>query len=113
MRIFFEKFLIKRAFRKSKSQLSRSFEEPIYLSEIFVVQLFGVVGVDMYIFYERDEQLALFFDSGGNVLFEDVMKRAMSKIFGARAADFRLKFFYDSHENVVSKYEGSYFLRMR
>lgn len=70
-------------------------------------------GIGVWVFYETDANLQ---ENGGSGRNSEIREHLFSALRAARypSSEFpEVVFEFDSHENVVRTYEGSYFYRLR
>ena len=82
------------------------------LHEIHLVPI-AVQHIEVYVFYERDSDLHECRESGDTRKVKTILAEELNRGGRGSEAGVQVYFEFDSHENVVKNYEGSYFLRLR
>jgi hypothetical protein len=70
-------------------------------------------GIGVWVFYETERDLAERTENDGNERVKERLLAALSEVGYPFARFPNVVFEFDSHENVLRNYEGSYFYRLR
>jgi len=84
----------------------------VYIHEVYFVPM-NDFSLEVYIFYRNDNDIIL---NKGNGISDDVKQiflKTLSDMDYFRYYKNNISFIFDSHENVVKNYSGSYFFRLR
>jgi len=73
----------------------------------------GDFRLEVYIFYEKNDDIKKNQLSGQTEQVKAIFLEKLSKLDYKKHFDKGVSFIFDSNENVVENYEGSYFLRLR
>lgn len=69
--------------------------------------------LEIYVFFNRDEDIAKCEESGVTQTIKDYFNEELNRVNRGSAAGVKVRFEFDSHENVVQNFRGNYFLRLR
>jgi len=69
--------------------------------------------LEIYFFYEKDADVTEGELQGFSELIRQEMLRELAELQYPDFEPSRVRFVFDSHENVVKNYQGSYFFRLR
>jgi hypothetical protein len=69
--------------------------------------------LEIFIFYKTDADVAAGNTDGFSETIRQKMLGDLADLEYPRLAETEVRFIFDSHENVVKNYEGSYFYRLR
>lgn len=86
---------------------------PVHRIEYVVPFVDTNFGLNAWFFYETDEQLQQAEGKGWSDRLSTALARLLRNLGYAPEWLLKIQFFFDSHENVVRHYEGSYFYRLR
>jgi hypothetical protein len=86
---------------------------PLARWEVVVPFVGGDYSLSAWLFFERDADLASSEDRGWKPRLEDALRDALREVGYDVAWLPQVEFYYDSHENVVNNWGGSYFGRLR
>ena len=108
-----EQFAYIETARASILQWARERGIPLHRIEFVAPFVDTNFGLSSWFFYETDEQLRCAGDMGWPDHLDTHFIEALRVLGYAPEWLSNVRFFYDSHENVVNHYEGSYFYRLR
>lgn len=69
--------------------------------------------IEVYVFYESDADVRRCDKEGLTGKVEKIFREELSQVGRGAESGVRIRFEFDSHENVMNNFEGSYFLRLR
>ena len=69
--------------------------------------------LEIYVFFNRDEDLAVSEKSGVTQTIKNYFNEELEQVSRGANSGVTLRFEFDSHENVLKNFQGSYFLRLR
>ncbi|AJY73853.1 hypothetical protein [Paenibacillus beijingensis] len=70
-------------------------------------------SLEVYVFYESDNDVLQNLNNGISDNITTMFNKSLSDLGYMKYFSENIKFVFDSHENVVNNYEGSYFFRLR
>ncbi len=69
------------------------------------------ISLEVYVFYKKDDDIV---ENQKNGVTEKIKETFINIIYDIDCTRFNeISFVFDSHENVIKNYEGSYFFRLR
>lgn len=71
------------------------------------------LSLEVYIFYEKDTDIEQYLISGQSSEIQQVFIKELNKLNYFNTFSKKIEFVFDSNENVINNYQGSYFLRLR
>lgn len=86
---------------------------PLHQVEFVVPFVETDFSLDVWLFYERNAQLADNEENGTSRLLTEKMLDALQGVGYDMNWLSKINFHFDSHENVEKNFEGSYFYRLR
>jgi hypothetical protein len=66
-----------------------------------------------YVFFQRDSDVAVAQQNGLADQIVDFVYEALERVGRGRRSEIKVAFEFDSHERVVTQFEGNYWLRLR
>lgn len=70
-------------------------------------------SLEVYIFYENDKDISTNESNGISDRIKETFLNALDELSYYKCFDNSITFVFDSNENVMKNYQGSYFLRLR
>lgn len=106
---------MKERFRGLSEATSQSMEIPKELYPITHIKIFSWDNFefDTYVFFETNDQVAKSESDGSRERIEEEIYQQLEKVGRGSRPAVKIRFEYDSAENVKENFQGSYHLRMR
>ena len=71
------------------------------------------VDYRLYVFFEKAKDVAVCQSNGTTAAIEVALYEELERVKRGKCGETRVAFEYDSHENVVDKFDGDYLSRLR
>ena len=69
--------------------------------------------IEVYVFYEQNNDLRQCDEKGITGAIKRVFQEELDRVGRGSEAGVKVRFEFDSHENVTKNFQGNYFLRLR
>jgi hypothetical protein len=95
-----------------QENVSRHFKDQFPLHDFVLLPGEGLHGFQAYVFFEKDDDIEACKRSGLARQIEDYLYTELERAGRGHRTENSIRFEFDSHEHVVAKWGGDYYLRL-